>query len=348
MQEPRRVTIRDVARAAAVAPSTVSRALARPGRVNAATRTRIEAAARALGYAPPRSERGTRDVGAVAVVVPDVTNPFFFDVIRGAQHRLAAAGRTQLLVDTEESAATEAATLGAIASRVDGAVLAASRLSDGEIARFAGLLPVVVLNRRVPSVSSVLIDTPGGVGRALEHLVSLGHRHVLYVGGPESSWSNERRWRALVAAAARLRVRVDTAGPFAPVVDSGAAAADAAVTAGVTACIAFNDLIAIGMLRRLRERSVRVPVDMSVVGCDDIFGADFCDPPLTTMTSPIEQAGRVAVTMLLRRIGGGVPTDADADAAAVAEHPTDSVALPTHLTVRGSTGPAPGTERSPA
>ncbi len=78
---------------------------------------------------------------------------------------------------------------------------------------------------------------------------------------------------------------------------------------GVTACIAFNDLIAIGMLQRLRERGIRVPEDMSIVGCDDIFGADFCNPPLTTMASPIEQAGRVAVSMLLAQLnplaGGG-------------------------------------------
>jgi LacI family repressor for deo operon, udp, cdd, tsx, nupC, and nupG len=98
----------------------------------------------------------------------------------------------------------------------------------------------------------------------------------------------------------------------------------------VTACIAFNDLIAIGMLQRLRERGIRVPEDMSVVGCDDIFGADFCNPPLTTMASPIEQAGRVSVSMLLAQLnplaGGGSRSRS---------------LMPTHLTVRGSTGPAP-------
>jgi LacI family transcriptional regulator len=110
------------------------------------------------------------------------------------------------------------------------------------------------------------------------------------------------------------------------------------VHAGATACIAFNDLIAIGMLTRLRERGVRVPEDMSVVGCDDIFGADFCNPPLTTMTSPIERAGRVAVSMLLAELGG-LPADHSG------ERIGDTAVLPTHLTVRGSTGPAP-TDRS--
>jgi LacI family transcriptional regulator len=128
-------------------------------------------------------------------------------------------------------------------------------------------------------------------------------------------------------------VEVRRLGPFAPKTQSGAAAADAAVHSGVTACIAFNDLIAIGMLQRLRERGIRVPEDMSIVGCDDIFGADFCNPPLTTMASPIEQAGRVAVSMLLAQLnplaGGGARSRS---------------VMPTHLTVRGSTGlaPAPG------
>ena len=103
---------------------------------------------------------------------------------------------------------------------------------------------------------------------------------------------NSEPTKAGPAAAAEERgVDVCRLGPFAPKTQSGAAAADAAVHSGVTACIAFNDLIAIGMLQRLRERGIRVPEDMSVVGCDDIFGADFCNPPLTTMASPIEQAG---------------------------------------------------------
>jgi LacI family transcriptional regulator len=115
-------------------------------------------------------------------------------------------------------------------------------------------------------------------------------------------------------------------GPFAPVRESGSAAADALVNSGATAAIAFNDLLAIGMLERLAERRVRVPEQLSIVGCDDIFGADFCSPPLTTIATPIEQAGRVAVTLLLgaleSRAGGG----------------RESVVLPTHLTVRSSTG----------
>ncbi len=103
------------------------------------------------------------------------------------------------------------------------------------------------------------------------------------------------------AALERHGLGAQRVGPFPPGRGSGTAAADAVLNSGATACVAFNDLLAIGMLTRLRERGVRVPADLSVVGCDDIFGADFCNPPLTTLTAPIEQAGRVAVSLLLVR-----------------------------------------------
>jgi LacI family transcriptional regulator len=339
MSTTTKVTIRDVARATGVAPSTVSRALSLPDRVNRATQERIQQAAKELGYVPNSQARALTSgrTRAVAVLVSDITNPFYFDVIRGTQHQLAGAGWTQLLVDTEESADAEMRALTALATKADGAVLTASRLSDAQIAKIAERTPIVVVNRRPAGVPSVLIDTPGGVEQALEHLASLGHHDVLYVAGPDTSWSNQRRWRALVGAGRRLGVRVARIGPYAPFVDSGAAAADAAVNADATACVCFNDLIAIGMLTRLRERGVRVPEDMSIVGCDDIFGADFCNPPLTTMTSPIERAGRVAVSMLLARLGA-VPSDG-----LPGEQMRDTVALPTHLTVRDSTGPVPAT-----
>ncbi|GAB3803280.1 LacI family DNA-binding transcriptional regulator [Humibacter antri] len=326
-----------------MAPSTVSRALSMPQRVNQATRQHIERIAAQLGYQRSRSEPQAHRKHAVAVVVSDVTNPFYFGIIRGTQHQLTAAGWIQLLVDTEESASSELQALNAIAGRVDGVVISASRLSDQRIAEIAETLPLVVINRKPDGVPSVLIDTPGGMEQALQHLVSLGHRSIVYVAGPDSSWSNERRYGALNTAAKRLRLNLTRIGPHVPFVDSGAAAADAALNTNATACVAFNDLLAIGMLERFRERGVRVPQDMSVVGCDDIFGAAFCHPPLTTLTSPIEQAGRVAIRSLLQRIEAGPAAIAEDSADAALSH---EIVLATHLTVRDSTGAAPGTARA--
>lgn len=328
----RPATIHDVARAAGVAPSTVSRALAVPGRGSPATRERIERIAESLDYAPSTQARALTSgrTGAIAVLVSDITNPFYFDIIRGTQQQLKAAGYTQLLVDTEESGELEASTLRRLRRSYDGAILTASRLADAQLAELAAEIHLVTINRATTGVPSVVVDSPGGIHQALEHLSSLGHTTVAYISGPRSSWSNEKRWRAMQAVAQRLGLDVVRTNPFPPKTTSGAAAADAFLNSGATACVAFNDLIAIGMLARFRERGVRVPADVSIVGYDDIFGADFCNPPLTTLTAPIEQAGRVAVSMLLADLNPG--NDGS---------PRRAVLLPTHLTVRESTGPAP-------
>jgi LacI family transcriptional regulator len=325
----RPATIHDIAAVCGVAASTVSRALSTPDRVNFRTRERIEAAAAQLRYQPNSQAKALSSgrTGAVGVLVPDITNPFYFDLIRGTQLQLKAAGYTQLLVDTEESDEVEASAMDQLRKSADGVIVAASRLSDDDLLAAAAKMPMVTVNRDVPGVPAVIIDTPTATSQALDHLISLGHTRVAYVGGPTTSQSSTRRWATLAGAAEERGVEVRKLGPFAPKTQSGAAAADAAVHSGVTACIAFNDLIAIGMLQRLRERGIRVPEDMSVVGCDDIFGADFCNPPLTTMTSPIEQVGRVAVSMLLAQLNplSGSPARSRS-------------VMPTHLTVRASTG----------
>jgi LacI family transcriptional regulator, repressor for deo operon, udp, cdd, tsx, nupC, and nupG len=334
----RPATIHDIAAMCGVAASTVSRALSTPDRVNIRTRQRIQAAAAELNYLPNSQAKALSSgrTGAVGVLVPDITNPFYFDLIRGTQLQLKAAGYTQLLVDTEESDEVEASTLEQLRKTADGVIVAASRLTDDALLAAAGKAPLVTINRDVTGVPAVIIDTPSATSQALDHLISLGHTRVAYIAGPLTSQSSERRWTALSEAAQDRGVEVRNLGPFAPKTQSGAAAADAAVHSGVTACIAFNDLIAIGMLQRLRERGIRVPEEMSIVGCDDIFGADFCNPPLTTMASPIEQAGRVAVSMLLAKLnplaGGGIRTRS---------------VMPTHLTVRGSTAAAPAPSTAP-
>ncbi|GAB4098047.1 LacI family DNA-binding transcriptional regulator [Sinomonas halotolerans] len=331
-------TIRDIAERAGVATSTVSRALSNPQRVNVRTREKIEKIAAQLNYVPSTQARGLSSgrTGAIAVLVPDVTNPFYFDIIRGTQDQLKAAGYTQLLVDTEEATDIELETLRKMRRTSDGIILAASRLTDAQLADAASRHPMVTINRATADAPTVLLDTPGAMVQALEHLASLGHTKVTYVGGPTSSWSTHRRWKAIEEAAARRGIEATRIGPYAPKTSSGAAAADAALRTGSTAFIAFNDLIAIGMLARLRERGVRVPEDVSIVGCDDIFGADFCNPPLTTIASPIEQAGRTAVSMLLAQLDptrGGTPRKL--------------AVMPTHLEIRESTGPAPASAKAP-
>lgn len=325
-------TIHDVARDAGVAASTVSRAFSHPDRLSAATRERVLGIASRLGYRPNPLARAlpTGRAMTLALLVPDITNPFFFGIIRGVGRQAVAAGYTLILADTEESSELEAALAERLSRSVDGFVLASSRLAATQIRQVMGDRPLAVINRDLPGVPGVLIDSGAGMRQAAGHLASLGHREIVYLAGPRASWSDTYRWRALSAAGRRLGLTLTRLGPFLPVMESGAAAADAAILQGATAVVAFNDLLAIGTLRRFVGRGLRVPEDVSVVGCDDIFGADFCSPPLTTIAALVEDAGRSAVDLLLATLGG--PSG---------EAPRGRVVLPTHLEVRASTGAAP-------
>jgi DNA-binding LacI/PurR family transcriptional regulator len=322
-----RVTARDVAQRAGVAASTVSRALNTPGRINEQTRQRILDAARELGYAPA-APRSAERKGLVALLVPDVTNPFYFDIIRSTQEQLRTAGFLQLLIDTSESGTTEAETLAQLAGVVDGVILSATRLDAPALREATVRLPLTVINRQHEDIPSVLIDIRTGLIQAIDHLKALGHRTIAFIAGPPGSWQNRWRWKEFEEQVLAQELRPALVGPYAPTRAGGAAAADALVLTDATACVAFNDLLAIGMLQRLRQRGIRVPEDISVVGCDDIFGADFSAPPLTTIAGDTEQAGRLAASRLISTLNGEAPRNG-------------TTLIPTHLLVRESTGPVP-------
>lgn len=323
-----RVTIDDVAREARVAKSTVSRALNNPGRLSAATQRHVRDVASRLGYRPqPRSRSGDADrSGTIALVVATLMNPFVYGVIRGAQHEAAARGYRLVLVDVEEDAERETDEVRRLARSVDGIVLAGSRLPARRIRQLRDESEIVVVNRSIAGLSSVVIDPRSGAEAAVDHLASLGHRDLVYAAGPRGSWSNARRWSAISAAAERTGMRVARLGPFPTVLEGGEAAADAVIGAGATAAVAFNDVLAIGMLRRFRRRGVAVPGDLSVIGFDNAYGAELCHPALSTVGAPRDELGRAAVRVLL------------------ADHPVSTehrVVLPAPLILRASTGPAP-------
>ncbi len=203
-------------------------------------------------------------------------------------------------------------------------------MSDQRIRESHGLRPVVLVNRRTPGVTSVSPDQESGTRQIIEHLTSLGHREVLFLAGPPESWLGARRWAGVSAAAKSRGLQVRRIGPFHPSIDGGFVAGEAALTERATAVIAHNDLVAIGVLKRLASRGIRVPDDVSVVGFDDIFGADFCDPPLTTLSDRTEQAGRSAVDLLVSLIVDPYDPD-DMD-------PPAEIVAPTQLVIRRSTG----------
>jgi DNA-binding LacI/PurR family transcriptional regulator len=329
---PRAPTLHDVAREAGVAVSTASRALTLPDRISATTRAHVQEVARRLGYRPNRIARALPSgrTSMLAVLVADITNPYHFGLIRGAEEQARAAGRTLVLGDTRGRAALEAEHLDRLGSVVDGIVLASSRLPDADLLDLARRRPLVLHNREVAGLPSVSTDVADGVGQVVAHLAAWGHRDVAYLSGPRDAWSEQQRWAGLSAAAGAAGMTAARLGPFPPTLEGGPAAADAGLATGATALLAFNDLLAIGVLRRLEERGVAVPGTVSVTGFDDVFGADFCHPPLTTVATPSEEAGRALVDVLL---ADRAPTDVP-----------QRIVLPAALRVRDSSG-APRTAR---
>jgi DNA-binding LacI/PurR family transcriptional regulator len=320
-----RPTIYDVARAAGVATSTVSRAFSTPGRVREDTRLHVLRVAAELGYQANPHARALLSgrTRTVAMVVSDITNPHFFELIRGAEKRAKAAEYTLVLVNAEEEPRIEYGQIQRLMPSVDGFLLAASRLPDENLSHLAMQRPVVLLNRELPGVASVVLDHVQGCRQVVEHLASLGHRRLVYLAGPQNSWMARTRWAAIRHHADDLGLEARRTGPFTPT------AADAALGTGATAVIAHNDLLAIGVVRRLVQRSLGVPGDVSVVGFDDIFAAELCSPGLTTVSGAHENVGWAAMELLLESLAARRP-----------EAPPARVTLPTQLVLRQSTAVA--------
>ncbi|MET1043929.1 MAG: LacI family DNA-binding transcriptional regulator [Microbacteriaceae bacterium] len=294
-------TIYDVAAACNVSPSTVSRAFSRPGRVNAETADRIRHVAEQLGYhvdpiARPRADGRT---STIALVVADLANPFFLDIIRGAQKAGDEAHVTVLVVDARESLTGEREAVERVIPIVDGIIFATSRMSETAIRTVAKQRSTVILNRPMADVPSIVTDNARGMQLAVSHLAELGHDSVSYIAGPEASWADGMRWRSIRKAAADARMKVRRIGPFPPTVAGGAAAADEFLARPSTGVIAYNDLMAIGLMSELGRRGIRVPDDVSVIGFDNSLDSRFTEHALTTVAVPQLVLGRVAVQMLL-------------------------------------------------
>jgi LacI family transcriptional regulator, galactose operon repressor len=326
------VTIKDVARVAGVSPSTVCRALSSPELVRAETRERVQRSAAELGYSPNRAARGliTGRTGNLGLIVPDLGNPFFPGVVKGIQARAREADYAVFLADTDEDPAAEVQLVRTLAKQVDGIVLCSPRMGERELRDVAAQTPLVMLNRRVGRIPAVSFANGDGMRQAVTHLTALGHRRIAYVAGPRASWSNRERVRGLRTAVTAAGAELIEIGPVQPQFDGGVAAADPVLAAGVTAVVAYNDVIALGLLSRFTARGIAVPGRISLLGFDDIPLAAMVHPSLTTVGLPMEPLGRAGVDLLIGLLQD--PT----------RHTTRRE-LGTQLMVRASTGPPPST-----
>lgn len=324
-------TIYDIAELAGVNPSTVSRALSKPGRVSAKTQQKIMDAAEELNYQVNIFARAlpTGKTQTVGLIVSDITNPAFFDVIRGAETAASARNYTLMLAESAESADNELTAARRMLATVDALILASPRLADEDIQQLALKKPVVVTNRRVAGVGSVVADTEAGVAEAVRHLADMGHTSIAYVAGPERSWMSKRRWETIKDRCEWHGIAVSLAASGAPTVDGGRHAAAAVRGGTATAVFCYNDLMAIGLMRELQSAGIHIPAELSILGFDNIFGSDFTTPPLSTIKSPLHDLGVAALTMVLDAADGSNGGS------------TDST-LGTELVLRGSTGTAKG------
>jgi DNA-binding LacI/PurR family transcriptional regulator len=321
-------TVHDVARRAGVSIATVSRVFVRPDAVAAPTRERVQAAADALGYAPNTTARALQRgrTGYVGLLVHDLANPFYATIAKAAQLEARRHGLALFCADYGDRPAEELDLAREMARHVDGLLLYPSR--PPEELETAGLGPAVVLDSPVGGTPTVLMSTADGIDQAVDHLAALGHRSLTYVdGAPTTMFTSLDRRRNVESSCARAGVALSVVGPFSPTFESGVRAADLVVASRSTAVVAFSDQMALGVVRRLSERGMRVGVDVSVVGVDDIWIAAQVTPALTTVRMPCAEAGTAAARLLVQRID---------------DAPTESVVLPTELIVRASTGPVPG------
>jgi LacI family transcriptional regulator len=308
-----RTTISDVARAAGVSKSTVSRVLSgKTEQMRKETRERVLQAIDELGYRPSSVARSlvSKRTSTLGLVVPDIANPFFSDVTRGAEHEASAKGYSVFLCNTEEDPRREMAVLESLEEkRVDGLVLCSSRLGEDELRAALDHHPAAVLvNRRLEGydVGVVQVDDEAGGRVATQHLLQAGHRAVGFLAGPPTSYSGRRRVRGYRAAleAAGLPYNPAWVWPCSSGVEGGRGTVSALLTdhPKLTALLCYNDLVAVGALLACAALGRRVPDDLAIVGFDDIPLAALVTPPLTTCHGPRYELGIQAMRLLLGRV----------------------------------------------
>lgn len=340
-------SLSDVAKSAGVSPSLVSRVLRGDDRIRVRqeTRTRILAAADELGYVPHLLARNLRvsRAGALGLVVHDVSNPIYGEIIRGAQRVLSEAGSVLLLVDADAVGEEKSLLQFAGSGRVDGLLwqLAGDAEFDSRVKVAARYVPVVLVNSRsVDDICGVHLDDGAAVDVAVDHLIGLGHRRIGFIGGNAGSDVSERRrtayQRGLDNAGIKESAGWVVAGGWDPASGHQAAARLLREQPELTAIVVTNALVATGVASAADAAGLTIPRDLSVVAVHDLWFAERLSPPLSVVRLPLRRMGERAAEILL----------GDWE-----ERPTGDVAItdpPPELIIRGSTAAPPGSTGSRA
>jgi DNA-binding LacI/PurR family transcriptional regulator len=339
-------TLADVARAAAVSPSTVSRYLSGQLRLQPGTERRIQQAVEKLKYIPNASAKrlAGSSTGVLGLVLPDMSNPFFASFADAIAQVALDHELTIMLCATRNSQENEERFTDLLAARaVDGLIYLGMHARNPRLAQaIADGLPVVIVDElleEVPSVSTISVDNFSGAFQATRYLLSLGHRCVAYVGGPADLMTEKERRRGYTAAlrqsGAAEQPELMFCGPYTE--DFGVSALPRVLThpSRPTAVFCASDYTALGLLSSIDLLGVTVPGDLSVVGFDDAQVVRYTRPKLTTVRQPVNELARGAVDLVLERVH-------DASAG------PRQLVLPVELIVRDSAAPPaehPATER---
>ncbi|MBC9784623.1 LacI family DNA-binding transcriptional regulator [Heliobacterium chlorum] len=309
-------TIKDVAKLAGVSVSTVSRVLNGSGYVDKTTEERVLSSIRSLNYQPNRIARSlvTRKTKTIGLILPDITNPFFPEVVRGAEDEAHKRGYNIILCNSDWDEEKEQVYLSVLQQQcVDGVILVGTKLSESYLVSIAATFPpIVVIDRTIAlDMHSISSNNIQGAYAATGHLLAQGCRIIGHISGPEQSVSARQRMQG-------YRQALDEAGiPFLPELVVGG---DYRMTTGKAAAAELlrrspqlegifcaNDLMAIGALEQLREASFRVPRDVAVVGYDGIAMSRYVYPPLTTVVQPTYRMGERAIQLLFDSIERNQP-----------------------------------------
>ncbi len=301
--------MKDVADRAGVSPATVSRVLNGAATVRPEYRERVLAAIEELGYRPNRlaSNLRRRKAETIGVVVSDIENPHFTQMVRAVEDAAYRRGYRVLLCNTDEEPEKQRSYLEVLADeRVLGVILSPSDPRGAEISRLLDLgIPVVAFDRTVedPRADAVTVDNRGGLRLATRHLIRAGHRRIGLIGGSRSIETGAERLAGYEAAMLEAHLEPISAEGGFRIEAARAAARELLGADGLTALIVANNLMTIGALKALRERGARVPGDIALVAVDDPFWAELVEPPLTALAQPVRQMAESAVDLLFERIG---------------------------------------------
>lgn len=337
------VTIKDVAREAGVSVGTASQALRESPAVREGTRHRVLAVAKRLRYQPSALARGmvTRRTHTVGLLISDIANPFFIRAVRAIEDVAQENGYNVILCNTDEEPAKETQYLRILMEkRVDGIILATTAGSRQAVRDVRWRrIPLVLFDRELTGVAAdtVKVDSVLGGRLATEHLLRLGHRRIAIIHGPVVRSTGAERLQGYLAA-------LEAAGvaPFPELIREGNFKQDSGreltrellrVSPPPTALFCTNNLMTVGALQALRERGVRIPADLSLIGYDDMEWWTLTDPPLTTIGQPVYALGCEAMRLLLDQIG------------AKGRRRPRRVVLKPELLIRESGGPPPRAAR---